>query len=126
MRTVAIRFATIAASAIFLWCACAKRNADAPVPLPEDQIPTAVSQAFNSSDKETQVQVAQYVSEFESHDYPAAFEDIQQIFHNKSLTRDQRTLLARALMTTSQKVQEAASGGDQRADEALRSYTSTK
>jgi hypothetical protein len=126
MRTVATRFATIAALAICLWGACAKRNSDAPIPLPEDQIPTVVSQAFNNSDKETQVQIARYVSDFENRDFPAAFGDIQQVFHNKSITQDQRALLARALMTTSQKVQEAAGAGDQRADEALRSYNSTK
>jgi hypothetical protein len=126
MRISALRFATIAVSASLLWCACDKRDAAAPSPLPEDQIPSVVSQAFNGSAKETQVQVAQYVNHFENRDFPAAFEDMQQIVHNKNLTPDQRIVLARALMTTSQKVREAASAGDQRADEALRSYTSTK
>jgi hypothetical protein len=119
-------FKFIAALAGLLCCGCSKNTASAPVPLPEDQIPSVIAQTFNNSDKETQDQANQYINDVKSHDFPAAFEEIRRISHKASLTPDQRAILARASMTTSQKVQDAAANGDEHANQVLNSYSSTK
>jgi hypothetical protein len=53
MRTSDI--SVIAAAAGLLWCGCGKNSDSAPAPLSDEQIPSAIVQAFAASDKETQI-----------------------------------------------------------------------
>jgi hypothetical protein len=117
----------IAASVALLCSSCGKNDTtSAPPPLSQDQIPSAISQAFVNSDKETQDQANIYVNDEKNHNFAAAFEEIQHLTHRPGLTPDQRAVLAGAFRTTSQEVQEAAAKGDAQADQALRSYSATK
>jgi hypothetical protein len=126
MRTHLLYLSVVSALAGLLSCGCGKNTSSAPAPLSEEQIPLVIAQTFNNSDKETQDQANQYINDVKNHDYPAAFEEVQQLAHRAGLTLDQRATVARALMTTSQKVQEIAANGDDRANQALNSYSSTK
>jgi hypothetical protein len=116
----------IAASAQLLCWGCGKNTSSAPVPLSVEEIPSVVAQSFANSDKETQDQANQFINDVKNHDFSAAFEQIQPLARKTNLTPDQRGVLARALVTTSQKVQDAAAGGDDRANQVLNSYSATK
>jgi hypothetical protein len=92
----------------------------------EEEIPSVITQTFINSDKETQNLANQYIIDVKNHDVPAAFEEIQELFRKASLTADQRAIVARALMTTSQKIQDAAATGDVRANDVLNAHIATK
>jgi hypothetical protein len=126
MKTPFLRFALAVSLAGLLCGGCGKNPSAAPVPLPEEQIPSEVSQAFQNSNKETQDGVNQYISDMKGKDYAAAFQDIQQLLQQHGLTEDQRGILARASMTTSQKLRDAASNGDDHASQVMSTFNATK
>ncbi len=126
MRTLKSNFSIIAVLPGLLCCSCGKNTASAPAPLSDDQIPSAISQVFVSSDKVTQDEATQYISDEKNHNFAAAFEEIQHLTHKPGLTPDQRSVLAGAFRTTSQETQDAAAKGDAQADQAIRSYSATK
>ncbi len=126
MRTHRVCFPLIAALAGLLSGGCGKDTSSAPAPLAEEQIPSVIAQTFSNSNKETQEEANQYVDDVKSHNYPAAFEDAQKLAHQPGLTHDQRATLARALRTTSQKLQDAAASGDNQANQVLNDYSASK
>jgi hypothetical protein len=107
-------------------CGCGKDASSAPAPLSEDRIPPVISRMFNNSDKQTQDLANQYINDLKSHAYGPAFEEIQQLIHEPSLTQDQRVILAGAQRTTAEKLQQAAAGGDDRATDVLNAHIASK
>jgi len=111
---------------LLLLSSCGKDTTSAPLPLPEDQISPAIAKAFAGADRQTQDEANQYVSDVIKRDYAAAFADVTELSRKPGLTKDQRGILARALMTTSQDVQQAAASGDNHATQVINSYSATK
>jgi hypothetical protein len=126
METRFLKSLFTASLAGLLFAGCGKAPSSAPVALPEEEIPATVSAAFKDADKDTQDGVNRYVSAVKAHDIPTAFEELQTLSHVQGLSDDQRSILARASRTTSQKLQEAAANGDSAASDALKTFKSTK
>jgi hypothetical protein len=116
----------LAVLVLALSCGCNRNHGSPPEPLPEGEIPSAITQAFSTADKETRDQATQYVTDVRNHDKSAAFEDVQQLAQRHGLTRDQRAIVVRALMTSAQQAHEAADNGDTRARQVLSNFRATK
>ncbi|HEY3853527.1 MAG TPA: hypothetical protein VGO67_03940 [Verrucomicrobiae bacterium] len=123
MKLEILKFTFVASLAGLLFCNCGRNSSSAPPPLSEEEIPAAFSTEFKNSDKETQDAANRYVTDVKNHDLPAAFDDIQQLLHTPSLTEEQRVVVARSLRTTSQKLHDAADNGDEKAKQAIASFS---
>ena len=106
---------------------CSKTDSKAPVALTPDQVPTTVNQAFSHSSDTTKQLADVYVTDFQNQDIPAAFTDLRKLLAQKGdLTPAQRSVAARAFMTTAEKLRTAADGGNAAAQKVLHQYISSK
>jgi hypothetical protein len=105
---------------------CSKTDAPPPAPLPLNQIQQAVQKAFANASGDVRASADEYVQSMVKHELSTALTQLQQLLAKPGLTADQRTVLAQAMMTTTQTLQEGASSGDQQAAQALHIYKATK
>lgn len=110
----------------FFSAGCGKSGMTAPTPLEADKLPATVTQAFNQSAGQTRELATSYVSSFQSQDPTTAFQELQELRDQQNLNEQQRTVLARALMTTFQQLRLAAANGDKSAQLAIHKYLSTR
>ena len=91
-----------------------------PPPLAVEQIPAAMQKAFNEARPEVKETVGRLTSALEGKDYPAAYREVQALCNLQDLTREQRVLAARALLTITGLLQTARVQGDPGAATALK------
>src|SRR5215470_8218858 len=97
---------------LLLASGCRKANVPPP-PLAAEQIPAELQKAFASSTPEFK-DVAQKISTaLAEKDYPTASAGIQVLFNAPGVTKPQRVIAARAMLTINQLLQEAQAAGDQ-------------
>lgn len=121
-----VKYMVCASLGAILLCGCHKDSSSAPTPMPVEEMQTAFARAFEHASKETQDQANRYVAAMQKHDVAEAFKEIQVMSLNPSLTDDQRMMLGRARMTTTQQVQSAAADGDTKSAEVMQTYISTR
>jgi hypothetical protein len=85
-----------------------------------------LQRTFAHASSDTQVLADQFVQSMQDHDPAAALADIQQLRAMPNLTPDQRTILARALITTTRELQTVADSGDPQAAQAMHAYRVSK
>jgi hypothetical protein len=106
---------------------CSKNStSSAPPPLAADQVPATIENAFNQAQPEVKSVADNVASAVKNQDPATAFEQLQDLSARPSLTSEQRSAASRAMMTVAQQLQAAAANGDQKAQEALHKYMSTR
>jgi hypothetical protein len=99
------------------------RRADAPpAPLPVEQAPAELRQAFAKAVDPANTLAAQLTAALQGHDYPAAFEALQSLNALPGLSQPQRLVLARTTLTLAPLLRTAQAQGDAKADAALKAY----
>jgi len=123
---------TVKKAGLIICCAaalagCGKSSTStAPPPLAAEQVPETIETAFSQAQPEVK-SVADNVASAEKNQDPAtAFEQLQDLSARPSLTSEQRSAASRAMMTVAQQLQAAAANGDQKAQETLHKYMSTR
>jgi hypothetical protein len=105
---------------------CSKTDSKPPPALSLDQIQPVLQQAFANASAEIQSSVNEYVQSMLKHDLAAALTELQELRAKPGLTSDQRSTLARAMITTTRELQVGMDSGDEQATEALRTYRVSK
>jgi ribosomal protein L22 len=105
---------------------CNRNTSSMPAPLPVEQIPAAMQQAFTKAQPEAQSAANDVVSSVQSQDLTKAFEQLRDLSVRPDLTPEQKAVAARAMVTTVQQLQAAADRGDQKASEFMHKYISTR
>ncbi|MGO8696574.1 MAG: hypothetical protein ACLQVY_02490 [Limisphaerales bacterium] len=111
---------------VLLLAGCERDDSPNLAPLPLDQLPAAVEQSFQKADPELRADASNAIGDVQKSDLSAAFQDFTELNSKGSLSLKQHTLLARALMTLSQQLTDAADRGDEQAAETLRHHLATK
>lgn len=127
MKKIQVRmfvFTLLATSLIMT--GCSKAGGRAPDALPPSKVPETMNKTFGGSTDETKDMATTYVSAFQSQDTSAAFAELQRLSRKHDLTLQQRTVVARAMITTIQQLRAAAQSGNQAADSALHQYLSSR
>ena len=115
----------ILGAALLMFAGCS-REAAAPAPLPLEQVPTAVTTAFDNATPEIKAAAADFAASVKGNEIPTAFEQLQDVTSRPDLTPAQRATAARAMMSVAQQLQAAAANGDPKAAEALKRYQGSR
>jgi hypothetical protein len=99
-----------------------KKDVPPPTPLPVDQFAATFNKAFAGAKTEAKDLAAQIVTAVQAQDYSKAFAQLQSLTSAPSLTKDQRSVLARALLTVNDLLAAAQSQGDQKAAQTIQTY----
>jgi hypothetical protein len=103
-----------------------KRAGEAPPPLALEQIPAELEKVFLNGTAEAKGLVTEITSNLQSKDYSAAFRTLQSLSGNQGLNKDQRSILARCMLTVTSLLQAADAQGDQKAAATLKEYYMNK
>ena len=101
------------------------KTAQAPPPIPIQEVPQTLENAFKNSSAETSQAANQAVSAVRAEE-PTALVDLQELSERSDLTQEQRIIAARAMAAYLQKLRETADKGDKKAEEVLEHYRATK
>lgn len=121
MRTLS-KLALAALSLILASLGCSKSHSSALTPLSEAEIKPVIQESFAGAPSTAKADADQFVQSMQSHDFPAALDELQRLRMSHGLTPDQQTALARATITTTRNLQAAADAGDQKAAAILHEY----
>jgi hypothetical protein len=99
-----------------------KRDVPPPTPLPVDQFAATFNKAFAGAKAEAKDLAAQIVTAVQAQDYSKAFAQLQSLTSAPGLTKDQQSVLARALLTVNNLLAAAQSQGDQKAAQTIQTY----
>ncbi len=102
----------------FLAVSCGKSGP--PPPLALDQIPSAMNRAFSRARPDLKELSERAVSSLQNHEPGKALMVIEGLSAAPDLTKEQREVAARALLTINQELQAAQARGDKQAAELLR------
>jgi hypothetical protein len=99
-----------------------KKDVAPPTVLPVDQFAATFNKAFAGAKAEAKDLAAQIVTAVQAEDYPKAFTQLQSLISVPGLTKDQQSVLARALLTVNDLLAAAQSQGDQKAAQTIQTY----
>jgi len=111
-----------------LWVSGCSKQAEPPKPIAIEQAPASLEEAFQQpkeaasevkQDSHVKALVNDAVQALRSQDYAKALFALQTLSGRSDLTQAQRDFVTRALLSVHQVLEERASSGDQRAQEAL-------
>jgi hypothetical protein len=88
--------------------------------------PNAVSQAFSNAPPEAQQEASQALDSLHSGDAVASFEQLQRLESKAGLTPQQMREAGRAKAAALQQMQKAAAAGDQKSQQAMDRYRSSR
>jgi len=103
-----------------------KKDVPSPTVLPVDQFAATFNKAFAGAKAEVKDLAAQIVTAVEAQDYSRTFAQLQALTSSSGLTKDQRSVLARALLTVNDLLAAAQSQGDQKAAQTIQIYQKNK
>lgn len=98
----------------------------APAPLPADQAPSVVENAFKEADPQVKTAATEVVEALQRKDNIKAFFELQDLSSRSDLTPEQREAASRSMLSVNEQLRAAASQGDQQAAEALQVYRARK
>ena len=99
-----------------------RKNTPPPVPLQVNEFASVFNPAFARAKAETKDLAAQIVTAVQAQDYSTAFAQLQILTSAPSLTKDQQSVLARALLAVNELLAAAQSQGDQKAAQTIQTY----
>jgi len=103
---------------VYLTAGCAKNGP--PTPLALDQIPTALNQAFDKSPAERKELVDRALSALQNKEIGKAAMVLEGLCAIPEISKKQREVATRALLTLNEELQAATQRGDKEAAEVLR------
>ena len=103
---------------------CGKNTA--PEPLPPEQVSSAVETAFNEASGEAKQSATTVINSLRAEDNVSAFFELQALASRADLTAAQRDAAARSMLSLNESLRDDAAQGDQRAEDALRTYRALK
>ena len=103
-----------------------RKHTPPPVPLQLHEFASTFNPAFARAKTETKDLAAQIVTAVQAQDYSTAFAQLQTLTSAPSLTKDQKNVLARGLLTVNELLAAAQSQGDQKAAQTLQIYQKNK
>lgn len=104
---------------------CSKTNVG-PVGINPAKVPGVVTAAFNKSSENAKQDAQDYVAAFQSQDAAVAFAKVRALSTRPDLTPEQRTVVAGAMQTTFQRLENAAQNGNSAAKGAMHQYFTTR
>lgn len=105
---------------------CGKKDSPAPEPLDAAQFVESIEDGFGDASDSLQTKLDQVFEHFENEDYIECEGAIDEILYTEKLSKDQQTLLGRALITLNALIGEQAREGDPKAIQKLQQYQMTK
>jgi len=119
------RLIWLMAIAICSMVACKKKPA-ALAPVPVEQVPATIEQAFKQATPETGAAATDVTVALREGDEVKAFEDLQTLSKRRDLTAEQREAVTRSWLSMIEQLRAAAARGNKKAEEALEHYMATK
>ncbi len=95
-------------------------------PLPEEQIPSALQEAFVKAQPEVKDLANQVVAALQTKDYSKAFLVLQILGGHSGLNKQQQNVASRSILTVNGLLQAAQEKGDFQAAETLNTYRANK
>jgi hypothetical protein len=102
------------------------RQAHGPEAIPVEEVPAAVSHAFDQAAPEVKNAANQVISSIQTKDEAKAFLELHVLASRPDLTPEQREAASRSILSLNERLRAAAEEGDNRAAEALQIYRSSK
>jgi hypothetical protein len=99
-----------------------KKDVPPPTVLPVGQFAATFNKAFAGAKAEAKDLAAQIVTAVQAQDYSKAFSQLQSLTTVPGLTKDQQSVLARALLTVNDLLAAAQSQGDEKAAQTIQTY----
>jgi len=123
-RGLQITATSVALLSISMFVAgCRKQTAVKPLPI--DEVPETIQNAFKESSPETSNVVSEVVTSVHQ-DQGKTLEELQVLSAQPNLTAEQRQATDRAMYSVLNKLSQAAAKGDKQAEEAMKKYRATK
>jgi hypothetical protein len=104
---------------------CDKSSKPLP-PLPLDQLPAALEKAFTQGEAETKELAGSVVASVRSQDYAKASASLQALLGRPNLTREQKDVTARGMITVHNALEAAQASGDTSAAQTLQTLQHDK
>jgi hypothetical protein len=111
--------------ALMLGLGC-KKQASPPTPLPIEQLPSALQNAFNKAKPEAKDLANQVLAALQTPDYGKAFNGLQNLLGKPGLTKEQVNVTTRGSLTVNTLLQSAQASGDAKAAQTLKAYRINK
>jgi len=111
-------------SALLASSGCSKSGP--PQPLPPEQAPTELTQAFTKAKPELKVMAGQAVAAIEAKRYPEASVLLLELSSNPALDAKARDVVTRTTLSVNQLLRDAQTNGDPQAAEHLRRLQQSK
>jgi hypothetical protein len=104
-----------------------KRDIPPPTPLSAEEMPGALQKAYEKASGDTKDFATQVNAALGAKDYQKAYNAILTLSSRPGLSKDQRSVVSRAMLTINQLLQTAAENqGDAKAAQALKTYRVNK
>jgi len=126
MQSITVKYIVTAAIGVLCCAGCHRPAAEAPAPLPVEQVAPAVRQAFASADEDIKSEASQCETAAQNNDWPGVFAQLRQLRSHPELTEEQRATLARIQLTTVQQLNDSAAKGDDSAAAAMSDYKASR
>jgi len=95
-------------------------------PLPLDQLPVALEKAFTKAEAETKDLAGSVVASVRSQDYARAYLSLQTLLGKPNLSREQKDVTARGMITVHIALETAQANGDAAAAQTLQNLQRDK
>jgi hypothetical protein len=95
-------------------------------PLPLDQLPAALEKAFTKANPETKDLAGSVVASVSSQDYAKAYLNLQTLLGKPNLSREQKDVTARGMITVHNALESAQANGDAAAAKTLQNLQRDK
>jgi len=112
---------------VIVGISCSKREIPPPTPLSVEEMPGALQKAFEKATGDTKEFATQVNAALGAKDYPKAYNAILTLSSRPALSKDQQSVVSRAMLTINQLLQTAAeTQNDTKAAQTLKSYRVNK
>ena len=106
---------------------CGSDTYKGPVALEDEQLPTAIREAFAAAPQATREMAEKAVALYESEKYPESIAEFRRICDLRELTDERRQIASRCLITLTAKIkEEAAEKNDRSAEQYIKFNHATK
>ncbi len=102
---------------LLLITGCGSDTYKGPVALEDENLPTAIREAFAAAPRETREMAEKAVTLFETEKYPESIAEFRRICDLRELTDERRQIASRCLITLTAKIKEQASEKQDRSAE---------
>ncbi len=104
---------------------CKKKETAQAQPLPPEQVPATMENAFHQAKPEVR-QIADQVASTAAADAPTAFYHVEELTKRTDLTADERAAALRTEYSLLEQMRQNAENGDKKSQEALKKYRASK